>query len=123
MRAATAQAYLVNTGWNGSGKRISIGDTRLIIDAILAGNLDNCEIVQLPVFGLGIPKRVQGIERRILDPRNTYANRSEWYQKAKTLAIRFTKNFVQFGDSYRGRELIASGPVADGEEPLVSLQL
>ena len=74
MQAAGAQAYLVNTGWNGTGKRISIKDTRAIIDAILNGSLDNAETFTLPMFNLAIPTELPGVDTKILDPRNTYAS-------------------------------------------------
>ena len=115
MRAANAQAYLVNTGWNGSGERISIRDTRAIIDAILGGELEAAETRTIPVFGLAIPISLPEVDRRILDPRDTYANRSEWYERAERLASMFAKNFAQFGDTERGRELFSAGPAIRNE--------
>jgi phosphoenolpyruvate carboxykinase (ATP) len=110
MRAANAQAYLVNTGWSGSGKRISIRDTRAIIDAILGGELETTETKAIPIFDLSVPKALPDVDRGILDPRDTYANRAQWYEKAERLASMFAKNFAQFGDTLRGRELVAAGP-------------
>lgn len=83
MQAAGAQAYLVNTGWNGTGKRISIKDTRAIIDAILNGSLDNAETFTLPMFNLAIPTELPGVDTKILDPRNTYASPEQWQEKLK----------------------------------------
>jgi phosphoenolpyruvate carboxykinase (ATP) len=110
MEAAGAEAYLVNTGWNGSGKRISIKATRAIIDAILDGSIENAEFVQLPLFNLAIPTHLHGVEDGILDPRATYANRTDWDVKAKDLAKRFVDNFVKFTDSDEGKALVAAGP-------------
>ena len=111
MRAANAQAYLVNTGWNGSGKRISIHDTRAIIDAILSGELEAAETRTIPIFGLAVPKSLPDVDRSILDPRDSYANRSEWYERAEKLASMFVENFAQFGDTRRGLDLVSAGPV------------
>jgi phosphoenolpyruvate carboxykinase (ATP) len=111
MRAANAKAYLVNTGWNGSGTRISIRDTRAIVNAILSGELDAADTATIPIFRLAVPKVLPGVDSGILDPRDTYANRSDWYEKAEQLASMFAKNFAQFGDTLRGRELLSAGPV------------
>jgi phosphoenolpyruvate carboxykinase (ATP) len=81
MQASGAQAYLVNTGWNGTGKRISIKDTRAIIDAILDGSLDNAETFTLPMFDLAIPTALPGVDTHILDPRNTYGSPEQWRRK------------------------------------------
>jgi phosphoenolpyruvate carboxykinase (ATP) len=110
MRAANAKAYLVNTGWNGTGNRISIGATRAIIDAILGGEIESINTTTIPIFGLAVPKSISGVERNILDPRDSYVNRTEWYEKAEQLASMFAKNFAQFGDTARGRELFSAGP-------------
>lgn len=105
-----AQAYLVNTGWNGSGKRISIKDTRGIINAILDGSIDNAEFTQTPYFQLNIPTALPGVETNILDPRNTYANIEDWDAKARDLAARFIKNFEKYTDNEEGKALVAAGP-------------
>ena len=105
-----AQAYLVNTGWNGSGKRISIKDTRAIINAILDGSIDKAEFDTTPYFNLNIPKALQGVDPNILDPRNTYANVNDWDAKAKDLAGRFIKNFEKYTDNEEGQALVAAGP-------------
>ncbi|HEX5793822.1 MAG TPA: phosphoenolpyruvate carboxykinase (ATP), partial [Rheinheimera sp.] len=111
MAASGAEAYLVNTGWNGSGKRISIKATRAIIDAILDGSIENAEFVQLPYFNLAMPTALTGVEdAAILDPRNTYANAADWDVKAKDLAQRFVDNFVKFTDNADGKALVAAGP-------------
>ncbi len=102
-----ATAYLVNTGWNGTGKRISIKDTRAIIDAILDGSIDTAETVNIPVLNLVAPKSLPGVSD-ILDPRNTYSNVSEWEEKAKSLAAKYIKNFEQYLPE--GAGLLASGP-------------
>lgn len=109
MQAAGAQAYLVNTGWNGTGKRISIKDTRAIIDAILNGSLDNAETFTLPMFNLAIPTELPGVDTKILDPRNTYASPEQWQEKAETLAKLFIDNFDKYTDTPAGAALVAAG--------------
>ena len=110
MKAAGAQAYLVNTGWNGTGKRISIKDTRAIIDAILNGSIDDAEMQTLPIFNLAIPITLPGVESQILDPRNTYADAAQWQAKAEDLAQRFCTNFDKYTDTPAGAALVAAGP-------------
>ncbi|XMR42280.1 phosphoenolpyruvate carboxykinase (ATP) [Escherichia coli] len=110
MEAAGAEAYLVNTGWNGTGKRISIKDTRAIIDAILDGSLDNAETFTLPMFNLAIPTELPGVDTKILDPRNTYASPEQWQEKAETLAKLFIDNFDKYTDTPAGAALVAAGP-------------
>nr|WP_314266743.1 phosphoenolpyruvate carboxykinase (ATP) [uncultured Moellerella sp.] len=110
MEASGAKAYLVNTGWNGTGKRISIKDTRAIIDAILNGDIENEETITLPIFDLAIPTKLAGVDTNILDPRNTYANKAEWQEKAEDLADRFTKNFDKYTDTPAGEALVKVGP-------------
>ncbi|MFI3279144.1 MAG: phosphoenolpyruvate carboxykinase (ATP) [Rikenellaceae bacterium] len=110
MKASGATAYLVNTGWNGSGKRISIKDTRGIIDAILDGSIDKAPTKQLPLFDFTIPTELPGVATEILDPRDTYAAVSEWDVKAQDLAGRFIKNFSKFTGNDTGKALVAAGP-------------
>jgi phosphoenolpyruvate carboxykinase (ATP) len=110
MQAANAQAYLVNTGWNGSGKRISIKATRAIIDAILDDSMDAAESHMLPIFNLSIPTELAGIDTRILDPRGTYDETADWYAKAQELAGLFVDNFEKFTDTAQGQSLIDAGP-------------
>ena len=110
MEKAGAEAYLVNTGWNGTGKRISIKATRAIIDAILDGSIEDAESQTLPIFGLEIPKELPNCDSGILDPRTTYANEAEWTEKATDLAQRFIKNFEKFTDNDEGKALVAAGP-------------
>ncbi|MEL7589454.1 MAG: phosphoenolpyruvate carboxykinase (ATP) [Prolixibacteraceae bacterium] len=110
MEANGAEAYLVNTGWNGTGKRISIKDTRGIIDAILNGEIEKSETKQIPIFNLAVPTSLPGVDPNILDPRDTYANKAEWEEKAKDLASRFIKNFAQYTDNEEGKALVAAGP-------------
>jgi len=110
MQAAGAQAYLVNTGWNGTGKRISIKNTRAIIDAILNGDIDKQETFTLPIFGLAVPTALPGVETEILDPRNTYATESEWQGKAEDLAQRFINNFDKYTVTPAGAALVNAGP-------------
>ncbi len=112
MEAAGAEAYLVNTGWNGTGKRISIKDTRGIIDAILDGSIENAEMGSLPIFDLAIPKALPGVDPAILDPRDTYADKAQWQAKAEDLAGRFVKNFEKYATNEEGKALIAAGPKA-----------
>jgi len=110
MEAVNAEAYLVNTGWNGSGRRISIKDTRAIIDGILDGSIENTDTKMLPVFNLEIPTSLPNVDTGILDPRDTYADVSEWQTKADHLARLFIDNFVMFTDNDEGKALVAAGP-------------
>ena len=110
MEASGAKAYLVNTGWNGTGKRISIKDTRGIIDAILDGSILKAETKVIPMFNLEVPTSLPGVNPAILDPRDTYANVSDWEVKAKDLAGRFEKNFVKYTGNEAGKALVAAGP-------------
>lgn len=110
MEAAGAQAYLVNTGWNGSGKRISIKDTRGIIDAILNGKIEHADTFTLPIFGLAVPKALPGVDPSILDPRKTYADESLWQEKAQDLAQRFIDNFAKYTVTPAGEKLVSAGP-------------
>ena len=113
MNKSGAKAYLVNTGWNGTGKRISIKDTRGIIDAILDGSILNAETKTIPYFNLEVPTALPGVDTNILDPRNTYAHPTEWERKAKDLAERFVKNFVKYTGNEAGKALVAAGPQAE----------
>jgi len=110
MEAAGSSAYLVNTGWNGTGKRISIKDTRCIIDMILDGTVDKAETRTIPYFNLEIPVNLDCVASAILDPRDTYEDRGEWDKKAKKLAELFIQNFEQFTDNEEGKALVAAGP-------------
>ncbi|MEB6081588.1 phosphoenolpyruvate carboxykinase (ATP) [Serratia marcescens] len=110
MEAAGAQAYLVNTGWNGSGKRISIKDTRGIIDAILNGDIEQADTFTLPIFGLNVPTALPGVDPSILDPRKTYADESLWQEKAQDLAQRFIDNFAKYTVTPAGEKLVKAGP-------------
>ncbi len=110
MLASGAEAYLVNTGWNGTGKRISIKDTRAIIDAILDGSIEQAEFATLPYFNLAVPQSLPGADNAILNPQNTYADPSEWDGKAQKLAAMFVDNFQRFTDTAEGEALIAAGP-------------
>lgn len=110
MEQSGAKAYLVNTGWNGSGKRISIKDTRGIIDAILNGDVLKAPTKKLPFFDFEVPTELPGVNPAILDPRDTYADSEEWNKKAKDLAERFIKNFVKYEGNAAGKALVAAGP-------------
>jgi phosphoenolpyruvate carboxykinase (ATP) len=110
MEKSGAKAYLVNTGWNGTGKRISIKDTRGIIDAILSGDVLKAPTKKIPVFDFEVPTELPGVDSGILDPRDTYADASEWDAKAKDLAERFTKNFKKYEGNDAGKALVAAGP-------------
>jgi len=105
-----ATAYLVNTGWNGTGKRISIKDTRAIIDAILDGSIEKAEKKLIPVFNLEVPTALPGVNPAILDPRDTYTDSSEWDKKANELGSLFIKNFEKYTDNAEGKALVAAGP-------------
>ncbi|MDP2556392.1 phosphoenolpyruvate carboxykinase (ATP) [Photobacterium damselae subsp. piscicida] len=113
MEAAGAEAYLVNTGWNGTGKRISIQDTRGIIDAILDGSIDKAQTKHIPIFNLEVPTALPGVDSNILDPRDTYTNPLQWESKAKDLAERFVNNFDKYTDTTEGANLVAAGPQLD----------
>ena len=113
MEAVGAEAYLVNTGWNGSGKRISIQDTRAIIDAILDGSIENAETTQVPIFNLEVPTSLPNVDPDILDPRDTYVDPLQWESKAEDLAGRFIKNFAKYTDNAEGKSLIKAGPQLD----------
>ena len=110
MEQHNATAYMVNTGWNGTGKRISIKDTRAIIDAILDGSIEKAETKVIPVFNFEVPTALHDVNPAILDPRDTYADAAEWQTKADDLASRFVKNFVQYTDNEEGKNLVAAGP-------------
>ncbi|MDD2247967.1 MAG: phosphoenolpyruvate carboxykinase (ATP), partial [Proteiniphilum sp.] len=110
MEKSGAKAYLVNTGWNGNGKRISIKDTRGIIDAILDGSIDKAPTKQIPYFDFKVPTKLPGVDTAILDPRDTYADASKWDIKAKDLAGRFIKNFNKFTGNEAGKALVPAGP-------------
>ena len=105
-----AKAYLVNTGWNGTGKRISIRDTRGIIDAILDGSIDKAPTKTIPYFNFVVPTELPGVDPKILDPRDTYDCACKWEEKAKDLAARFIKNFAKFTGNEAGKALVAAGP-------------
>ena len=110
MEQSGAKAYLVNTGWNGSGKRISIKDTRGIIDAILNGDVLKAPTKKIPFFDFEVPTELPGVNPAILDPRDTYADSEEWNKKAKDLAERFIKNFAKYEGNAAGKALVAAGP-------------
>ena len=110
MEANGSRAFLVNTGWNGSGKRISIKDTRGIIDAILDGSIEKSETKKIPYFNFEVPTSLPGVDDKILDPRDTYADVSVWEEKAKDLAGRFIKNFAKYEGNAAGKALVAAGP-------------
>ena len=113
MKKSGAKAYLVNTGWNGTGKRISIKDTRGIIDAILSGAINNAPTKTIPYFNFTVPTELPGVDSGILDPRDTYANAEDWNTKAVDLAGRFVKNFVKYEGNEAGKALVAAGPHVD----------
>ncbi|MDD2595474.1 MAG: phosphoenolpyruvate carboxykinase (ATP) [Bacteroidales bacterium] len=112
MKQSGATAYLVNTGWNGTGKRISIKDTRAIIDAILDGSMDKAQTINIPIFDLAVPVALPNVDTNILDPRNTYSTPQEWEVKARDLAGRFVKNFTKFTGNPAGAALVVAGPKA-----------
>ncbi|MGL6038952.1 MAG: phosphoenolpyruvate carboxykinase (ATP), partial [Soonwooa sp.] len=110
MKEHGAKAYLVNTGWNGTGKRISLKDTRAINDAIIDGSIDRAETNTVPVMNLEFPTALPNVSAGILDPRDTYADAAEWEAKAKELAAKYIKNFEQYTDNDEAKALVASGP-------------
>ncbi len=110
MEKSGAKAYLVNTGWNGTGKRITIKDTRGIIDAILSGDINKAPTKTIPMFNFTVPTELPGVDSGILDPRDTYADASEWEKRAEDLADRFIKNFKKYEGNDAGKALVAAGP-------------
>ena len=110
MEQSNAKAYLVNTGWNGTGKRISIKDTRGIIDAILDGSIETAPTKKIPYFDFEVPTALPGVDPNILDPRDTYTDKNAWEEKAKDLSSRFIKNFEKFTTNEAGKALVAAGP-------------
>jgi phosphoenolpyruvate carboxykinase (ATP) len=114
IQATGSTAYLVNTGWNGTGKRISIQATRAIIRAILNGSIDKAESFTLPYFNLDVPMNINAVDKGILDPRNTYEDPDEWDKKARNLAELFVSNFEKFTDTDEGRKLVVAGPTLAG---------
>ena len=110
MEQHQATAYMVNTGWNGSGKRISIKDTRAIIDRILDGSIEKSTTIEIPIFNLSVPKSLEGVNSEILDPRETYENPIDWTNKAIDLSGLFIKNFIQYTDNKEGNDLVSAGP-------------
>ena len=110
MEANNTTAYMINTGWNGTGKRISLKNTRAIIDRILDGSLENVPTQILPIFNLEIPTNLEGVDDAILDPRATYEDVSEWSTKAIDLSELFINNFKQYTENPQGQELVKFGP-------------
>ena len=110
MEENNATAYMVNTGWNGTGKRISIKDTRAIIDAILDGSIENAQTTTIPIFNFVVPTSLHDVNATILDPRNTYNDVKDWNTKAENLAELFIKNFVQYTHNENGHNLVIAGP-------------
>jgi phosphoenolpyruvate carboxykinase (ATP) len=110
MKEHKAKAYLVNTGWSGTGKRISLKNTRAIIDAILDGSIEKAQTKHIPILNLTVPTMLSNVSDGILDPRDTYSDKSEWEKKAKDLSARYIKNFEQYTDTPVGKALISSGP-------------
>lgn len=120
MQEHGAEAYLVNTGWNGTGKRISIKDTRAIIDAILDGSIEKARTKVIPVFNLEVPVALHDVDPGILDPRDTYEDPKQWEEKAIDLAGRFIRNFVKYTDNDEGKALVAAGPQITKKEVTVA---
>jgi phosphoenolpyruvate carboxykinase (ATP) len=110
MHDAGAKAYLINTGWNGQGKRISLANTRALINAIFDGELDEAETEILPIFNLQMPKALAGLDSRVLDPRSSYDDPAEWEKRARHLGGLFVDNFKKFTDNDAGKVLVAAGP-------------
>ena len=113
MHDAGAKAYLINTGWNGQGKRISLGNTRALISAIFDGELDDAETETLPIFNLQMPKALAGLDSSVLDPRSSYEDPAEWEKRARHLGGLFVDNFEKFTDTDAGKALVAAGPQID----------
>ena len=109
MKEHGAKAYLVNTGWNGTGKRISLKNTRAIIDAIIDGSIEKAETVKIPFLNLTAPKTLANVDD-ILDPRTTYKEVADWEKKAKELTVLYNKNFEQYTNTEEGKRLVSAGP-------------
>jgi len=109
-----AKAYLVNTGWNGTGKRISIKDTRAIIDSIIDGSIEKTEKKHIPILNLTVPVKLDNVSD-ILDPRDSYADKNVWEEKARSLAAKYIKNFEQYCDNDAAKKLVKSGPQLNNE--------
>ena len=110
MHKSGAKCYLVNTGWNGTGKRISIHDTRHIIDRILDHEIDKAPTKQIPYFNFTVPTKLEGVDFTPLDPRDSYKDPAEWDKKAKHLAELFINNFKKYETNEAGKALVAAGP-------------
>jgi phosphoenolpyruvate carboxykinase (ATP) len=115
MKEHGAKAYLVNTGWNGTGKRISLKNTRAIIDAIISGEIDTVEQREVPYLNLTIPTFLPNVSEGILDPRDTYKNKEDWTTKAVDLASRYIKYFEQYTNTEEGKRLVAAGPSLESQ--------
>ncbi|MGL4674234.1 MAG: phosphoenolpyruvate carboxykinase (ATP), partial [Wohlfahrtiimonas sp.] len=113
MQESGAEAYLVNTGWNGTGKRISLKDTRTIINSILSGEIDQLPTATLPIFNLEMPTELPNVDTKLLDPRMTYSTEADWEVKAQDLAGRFVTNFARYTDTDLGASLVKAGPKKD----------
>jgi len=113
MKEHGAKAYLVNTGWNGTGKRISLKNTRAIIDAIISGEIETAETKTIPFLNLTVPTKLPNVSTGILDPRDTYKNEDEWERKAKDLSARYIQNFEQYTDTDEGKRLVTAGPTLE----------
>ena len=113
MHDSGARAYLINTGWNGQGKRISLANTRALINAIFDGELDNAENETLPIFNLQMPKALAGLDSSVLDPRSSYDDPAKWEKRARHLGGLFVDNFEKFTDTDAGKALVAAGPQID----------
>jgi len=110
MKSVKSDVFLVNTGWNGEGERISLKNTRLIIDAILNNELDDVSTKNIPIFNLEVPLKVNNVPPKLLDPRSTWISDEEWNKKAKELAQLFINNFQKFCDNEHGKSLLKAGP-------------
>ena len=110
MKMNNSKAYLVNTGWNGRGERISLKNTRSIIDNILNDKIDNVPTTNIPIFNLEVPTELNDIDSEIFDPRKSWGSNIAWENKATELAKLFIANFNQFCDSEDGKNLVKFGP-------------
>ena len=114
MRQHGSSAYLVNTGWSGgaygTGKRMSLKVTRAIIDAILDGSINKGPFEKFPVFGFEVPTAIAGVDSKLLNPRNTWADKAAYDQVLKKLAGMFVEKFRRFEDTAAGKELAKFGP-------------
>lgn len=113
MRKHNVNVWLINTGWSGgaygTGERIKLRYTRAMITAALTGKLNNVAYETHPIFGLAMPTSCEDVPAEILNPRNTWQDKTAYDHKANELAAAFVKNFEKFAD-FANEEIMAAAP-------------